>query len=68
MALLGEYFAGECRWQEKFREGVLKEFYLDNKFSFLWHKGKKKGHLANLGMQIVNIRGVIHWIIGDFFR
>jgi len=41
------FFAGECRWQGKFWEGVLKEFYLGNKFSFLWHISKKQGPFGN---------------------
>jgi len=41
------YFAREFRWQGKFWEGVLKEFYLDYKFSFLWHIDKKQGSFGN---------------------
>jgi|ETNmetMinimDraft_26_1059896.scaffolds.fasta_scaffold92194_1 hypothetical protein len=52
-ALVVNVFAGEYRWQGKFWEGVLKKFYLDKKFSFLWHIGKNRGHLETLGMQIV---------------
>jgi len=28
-------------------KGELKEFYLDNRFSFLWHTGKKQGPFGN---------------------
>jgi len=68
VAVMVKFFAGEYRWQGKFWEGVLKEFYLDKKFSFLWHIGKNRGHLATLGMNIVKERGVIHRIVGFFFR